>query len=73
MLNLLYQIQYTTIDQLMKTDVKHYEWDTDKEYYFVDINYKKSMFNMIRPAAQLPCPTLNTKRTTNECIWCISL
>jgi site-specific DNA-cytosine methylase len=51
----------TTIDQLMKTDVKHYEWDTDKEYYYVDINYKKSMFNMIRPAAQLPCPTLTQR------------
>ncbi len=51
----------TTIDQLMKTDVKHYEWDTDKEYYFVDINYKKSMFNMIRPAADLPCPTLTQR------------
>src|SRR6056300_1238413 len=51
----------TTIDQLMKTDVKHYEWDTDKEYYFVDINYKKSMFNMIRPAENLPCPTLTQR------------
>ena len=51
----------TTINQLMKTDVKHYEWDTDREYYFVDINYKKSMFNMIRPAAQLPCPTLTQR------------
>jgi DNA (cytosine-5)-methyltransferase 1 len=51
----------TTIDQLMKTDVKHYEWDTDKEYSFVDINYKKSMFNMIRPAADLPCPTLTQR------------
>ena len=52
----------TTIDQLMKTDVKHYEWDTDKEYYYVDINYKKSMFNMIRPAVDnLPCPTLTQR------------
>ena len=51
----------TTIEQLLNTDVKHYEWDTDKEYYFVDINYKKSMFNMIRPAAQLPCPTLTQR------------
>jgi DNA (cytosine-5)-methyltransferase 1 len=51
----------TTIDQLMKKDVKHYEWDTDKEYYFVDINYKKSMFNMIRPSADLPCPTLTQR------------
>ena len=30
----------TTIEQLMNTDVKHYEWDTDKEYHFVDINTK---------------------------------
>ncbi len=51
----------TTIDQLMKTDVKHYEWDTDKEYYYVDINYKKSMFNMIRPAVDKPCPTLTQR------------
>ena len=50
-----------TIDQLMKTDVKHYEWDTDKEYYYVDINYKKSMFNMIRPAIDKPCPTLTQR------------
>jgi DNA (cytosine-5)-methyltransferase 1 len=51
----------TTIEQLLNTDVKHYEWDTDKEYYYVDINYKKSMFNMIRPALDLPCPTLTQR------------
>ena len=51
----------TTLEKLMKTDVKHYEWDTDKEYYFIDINYKKSMFNMIRPAPHLPCPTLTQR------------
>jgi len=51
----------TTIDQLMNTEVKHYEWDTDKEYSFIDINYKKSMFNMIRPAENLPCPTLTQR------------
>jgi site-specific DNA-cytosine methylase len=51
----------TTIEQLLNTDVKHYEWDTDKEYYYVDINYKKSMFNMIRPASDLPCPTLTQR------------
>ena len=51
----------TRLEQLYKTDVKHYEWNTDKEYYYVDINYKKSMFNMIRPAPHLPCPTLTQR------------
>jgi len=51
----------TRLEQLYKTEVKHYEWDTDKDYNFVDINYKKSMFNMIRPAPHLPCPTLTQR------------
>jgi DNA (cytosine-5)-methyltransferase 1 len=51
----------TKIEQLYKKEVKHYEWDTDKDYYYIDINYKKSMFNMIRPAPNLPCPTLTQR------------
>jgi len=51
----------TEKEQLMKTDVKHYEWNTDSPYEFIDINYKKSMFNMIRPAPHLPCPTLTQR------------
>jgi DNA (cytosine-5)-methyltransferase 1 len=51
----------TRLEQLYNTETKHYEWDTTKEYYFIDINYKKSMFNMIRPAPHLPCPTLTQR------------
>jgi len=50
-----------SIQKLYKTDVKHLEWDTDIEYSFIDINYKKSMFNMIRPCPELPCPTLTQR------------
>ena len=51
----------TRLEQLYNTETKHYEWDTTKEYYFIDINYKKSMFNMIRPAPHLLCPTLTQR------------
>ena len=49
------------LEQLQNTDVKHLEWDTEQNYKFVDINYKKSMFNMIRPCPSKPCPTLTQR------------
>ena len=50
-----------TIEKVKNRDVKHFEWDTKEEYFYIDINYKKSMFNMIRPAPHLPCPTLTQR------------
>ncbi len=36
----------------------HYEWKDVDKCKHIDVNYKESMFNMIRPAPNLPCPTV---------------